>query len=126
MDLHELAVSYLKEPNQEKNLELAESLYDEVKHLLRSKFAGQVPDSLMEDVLQDSLIAIFEKLETYRGNTEIKFRITAIKMARRGSVKPDPFSGVPFVIFAVFCGHKFSLKERQGSAALRDASRLSG
>jgi DNA-directed RNA polymerase specialized sigma24 family protein len=74
MDLHEMAVSYLNAPDQKKTLELAKSLYDGVKYFLRVTFADQVPESLMEDVLQVSLIAIFEDLEKFEGKTEPKFK----------------------------------------------------
>lgn len=74
MDLHETAKAYLEATDQSKNLELSEMLFNEIKTFLRNKFWETLPESMMEDVLQNTLLAVFQDFATYRGKTESQFK----------------------------------------------------
>lgn len=73
MEIIELVNAYRQETGLEKKVELARLLYDTVKQNLRVRFHNKVPPSFMDDILQDTLIAIFHSLEKFRGKSNDEF-----------------------------------------------------
>jgi RNA polymerase sigma factor (sigma-70 family) len=74
MEIIELLNAYRQASGPEKELELAELLYNDVKQDLRVANFHKVPDAHREDILQDTLIAVFNSLEKFRGKTRLEFR----------------------------------------------------
>jgi RNA polymerase sigma factor (sigma-70 family) len=74
MEVIELVNAYRHEPILHKKEELARLLYDDIRDYLHQKFSAKLLPSMVEDALQISLIAIFNNLEKFRGQTSENFR----------------------------------------------------
>ena len=93
---------YRRELNLEKRLDRAHLLYCHLEGHLRSFIFGKVRASDAQDVFQETVIAIFKSLPTFKGKTDGEFLGWCYRIARNKANDhhrknfADPLDALPF------------------------------